>query len=479
MLSLQQQVAYFQEQATVQHNNYQAAKASSDMFEQRNSDLFIELEAAQGTVKTLLDDKTSEITIGTLEGTVAELSKEVENLQGHNVFLRTSIKAQDITYNALAHDHRRLKETVKNLKVKGTDLDTKTKAAAVYAKNTELCQILATLQAGHSTLENTTVLLASRNSETSELLQRANADVVALRGETSQLREMVENSDAKAANLQKHNQYLSKTIESAEEKAVTMVEKVQELESHNRTLGNTNSHLSEHVRKLEVDAANLKHQYDSLVNELEMAKTVTREKKILESRLQITKVNSGFLDSKNKDLMAENASVNKNLEITHGWARFLWDKNSILIENAKAAEANEGLLSGSNAALQKELDISRSKANLLNGSNAALRKDLDTSKSTANFLKKQIKALLLDKQCKTSQEAPTDHLIVSKSIEPKDQNSDDTRDSKRLALKCTQEEEEEENGYDQGRDTSSTSAPPRKGNGGPVRSTMLTKFRRA
>ncbi|KAF9370109.1 hypothetical protein CPC16_003921, partial [Podila verticillata] len=292
MLSLQQQVAYFQEQATVQHNNYQAAKASSDMFEQRNNDLFIELEAAQGTMKTLLDDKTSEITIGTLEGTVAELRNEVANLQSHSVYLNTSNKAQEITYNALAHDHRRLKETVKTLKTKGTELDngalfeaiedTKTKAAAVYAQNTELCQMLATLQASHSTLENTTALLASRNSEMSELLLRANADVAALRGGTSQLREMVENSDAKGANLQKHNH-----------------------------------HLSEHVRKLEVDAANLKRRYDSLVNELEIAKAVTREKKILESRLQIIKVNSDFLDSKNKDLVAENASVNKNLDITH------------------------------------------------------------------------------------------------------------------------------------------------------------------
>ncbi|KAF8921708.1 hypothetical protein BGZ52_011341, partial [Haplosporangium bisporale] len=207
MLSLQQQVAYFQEQATVQHNNYQAANASSDMFEQRNNDLFIELEAAQGTMKTLLDDKTSEITIGTLEGTVAELRNEVANLQSHSVYLNTSNKAQEITYNALAHDHRRLKETVKTLKTKGTELDngalfeaiedTKTKAAAVYAQNTELCQMLATLQASHSTLENTTALLASRNSEMSELLLRANADVAALHDGTSQLREMVENSDAK------------------------------------------------------------------------------------------------------------------------------------------------------------------------------------------------------------------------------------------------------------------------------------------
>ncbi|KAF9209833.1 hypothetical protein BGZ59_009933, partial [Podila verticillata] len=463
--------------------------ASSDMFEQRNNDLFIELEAAQGTMKTLLDDKTSEITIGTLEGTVAELRNEVANLQSHSVYLNTSNKAQEITYNALAHDHRRLKETVKTLKTKGTELDngalfeaiedTKTKAAAVYAQNTELCQMLATLQASHSTLENTTALLASRNSEMSELLLRANADVAALRCGTSQLREMVENSNAKGANLQKHNQYLNDIIESAGKKAVTLVEKVQELESHNRALGNTNSHLSEHVRKLEVDAANLKCRYDSLVNELEIAKAVTREKKILESRLQIIKVNSDFLDSKNKDLVAENASVNKNLEITHGWARFLWDRNSILIENAKAAEVNEGLLSGSNAALQKEVDISRSTASLLKGSNAALRKDVDISISTANFLKEQIKALLLDKQRKTSREAPTDYLVVNKSIEPKARNSDDTCGSKRLALKRTQEEKEDEDGYDQGRDMSSTSAPPRKGNRGPVRSTMLTEFRRA
>lgn len=440
MVSLQQQVAYFQEQATVQNYNYQAVKASSAMFEQRNSDLLFELEVVQGTMKTLLDDKTSEIAIGTLEGTVAELSKEVANLQSHDVYLSTRIKAQEITYNALAHDHRRLKETVKNLKIKATDLDngalfeaikdTEAKAVEVYAQNTELCKMLATLQASYNTLENTIALLTSRNSEMSGLLQKANADVDALRSETSQLRGIVENSDAKAASFQKHNQYLSESIEIAEKKVVTLVDKVLELESHNRTLGNTNSHLSERIRKLEVDAANLKHQNDSFVKELELAKAEALEKTILESRLQIIKVNNGFLDGKNNHLMAENASVNKDLEITHAWARLLWDQNSILIENAKIVKAN----------VAKSIE-----PRVQNSDEERLKLRLIRFKDT--------------------------------NTEPKLQDNDNTHGSKSLTLKSTKGEKGDEEGYDQGRDISSTLALSKEKRA-PVHSTMRIKLRR-